>query len=156
MNVSLKCVVTFGCLGLLLLAGCGDVETSTDSRSANRSSKFAPIKPNGEVAVLRDGRNVDALPAEFIPLDYPGMPWRGDPAIGMSSDGAIYVALYARIFVSNDGGRQWESRPVDIDSFDPPVTGRANYDSFVVLRDGTLLWAYHAPEHETDVRRPQR
>ena len=151
MNVSLKCVVTFGCLGLLLLAGCGDVETSTDSRSANRSSKFAPIKPNGEVAVLRDGRKVDALPAEFIPLDYPGMPWRGDPAIGMSSDGAIYVALYARIFVSNDGGRQWESRPVDIDSFDPPVTGRANYDSFVVLRDGTLLWAYHAPEHETDV-----
>ena len=53
----------------------------------NRSSKFAPINPNGEVAVLRAGRKVDALPAEFIPLDYPGMPWRGDPAIGMSSDG---------------------------------------------------------------------
>ena len=142
--------VTFGCLGLLLLAGCGDLETSNDLRQVNRASEFAPMAPNGEVAVLRDGRKVDALPAEFIPLDYPGMPWRGDPAIGMSSDGTIYIALYARIFVSRNGGRQWESRRIDVESFDPPATERANYDSFVVLRDGTLLWAYHAPEHETD------
>ena len=147
---ALPCWVTFGCLGLFLLAGCGDVETSTDLRSLNPFSEFASIAPNGEVAVLRDGRKVNALPAEFIPLDYPDMPWRGDPAIGMSSDGTIYIALYAKIFVSRDGGRQWESRRIGVESFDPPATERANYDSFVVLRDGTLLWAFHAPEHGTD------
>ena len=32
----------------------------------------------------------------------------------------------------------------------PAYVRKANYDSFVVLRDGTLLWAYHSSEHETD------
>ena len=78
------------------------------------------------------------------------MPWRGDPGIGMSADGTIYIALYAKIFVSTDGGRTWEARRIDVGSLDPPTSERANYDSFVVLRDGTLLWAYHSSEHETD------
>ena len=88
--------------------------------------------------------------AEYIPLDYPDMPWRGDPAIGMSSDGTIYIALYPKIFASEDGGDTWEARRIDVESLEPPASERANYDSFVVLRDGTLLWAYHSPEHETD------
>ena len=36
----------------------------------------------GEIEVLRDDERVGALPAEYIPLDYPDMPWRGDPGIG--------------------------------------------------------------------------
>jgi hypothetical protein len=118
--------------------------------SAKVYSQYASLTPNGEIAVLQDERRVDTLPAEYIPLDYPDMPWRGDPAIGMSSDGTIYVALYAKIFLSKDGGHEWEPRQIDVEFFDLPASERANYDSFVVLRDGTLLWAYHSPELETD------
>ena len=134
-------------VAILLSGGCG-VDQSLESNSGVRS--FAPLSPNREIEVLRDGERVGALPAEYIPLDYPDMPWRGDPGIGMSSDGTIYIALYAKIFVSTDGGRTWEARLIDVGSLDPPTAERANYDSFVVLRDGTLLWAYHSSEHETD------
>ena len=134
-------------LVIALLGGCS-VDNSTERKRPGHSS--APLAPNGEIEVFLDGEKVDALPAEYIPLEYPDMPWRGDPAIGMSSDGTIYVALYAKIFVSTDGGRDWETRAIDVDSLDPPASERANYDSFVVLRDGTLLWAYHPPERETD------
>jgi hypothetical protein len=132
-----------------MFVSCRSGDTSTNAVSAN-PPQFVSITPNGEIAVLRDEQQVGSLPAEYIPLDYPDMPWRGDPAIGMSSDGTIYVALYAKIFVSKNGGREWESRQIDVESLAPPASERANYDSFVVLRDGTLLWAYHSPEHETD------
>ena len=137
-------------LGAVLYAACGSGETSTDVSGSELSAQFAPIASNGEIEVMRDDKRVGVLQAEYIPLDYPNMPWRGDPGIGMSSDGTIYIALYARIFASKDGGRTWEVRRIDVESLDPPASERANYDSFVVLRDGSLLWAYHLPEHETD------
>ena len=135
-------------LGVVLYAACGSNETSTDL--AGLSVQFAPITSNAEIEIMRDGKRMGALKAEYIPLDYPDMPWRGDPGIGMSSDGTIYIALYAKIFASTDGGRTWETRPIDVGSLDPPTSERANYNSFVVLRHGTLLWAYHSSEHETD------
>ena len=133
---------------LLLAFGCG---APAEPESQDRAGKGITVafQPNGEIRISRDGQVVGALPAEYVPLDYPEMPWRGDPAIGMSEDGAIYVALYARIFSSQDGGRSWESRTLDVESLDPPMKGE-NYDSFGVLGDGTLLWGYQATEPETD------
>ena len=71
-------------LGVVLYAACGSDETSTDL--AGLSVQVAPITSNTEIEIMRDGKRVGALKAEYIPLDYPDMPWRGDPAIGMSSD----------------------------------------------------------------------
>lgn len=142
--------VSFVCIGLVLLGGCDGAESFGDVGDSELSAQLAAIAPNGEIAVLRDEKQVAGLPAEYVPLDYGGMPWRGDPGIGMSADGTIYIALYSKLFVSKDGGHTWEDRRIDLESFDPPTSERANYDSFVVLRDGTLLWAYHSPEHETD------
>ena len=85
-----------------MFVSCRSGDTSTNAVSAN-PPQFVSITPNGEIAVLRDEQQVGSLPAEYIPLDYPDMPWRGDPAIGMSSDGTFYVALYAKIFVSKNG-----------------------------------------------------
>ena len=129
---------------LLLAFGCG---APAEPESQDRAGKGITVafQPNGEIRISRDGQVVGALPAEYVPLDYPEMPWRGDPAIGMSEDGAIY----ARIFSSQDGGRSWESRTLDVESLDPPMKGE-NYDSFGVLGDGTLLWGYQATEPETD------
>ena len=42
----------------------------------------------------------------------------------MTRDGRIYVALYARIFLSRDAGKTWESRPIDVESLDPTHAGR--------------------------------
>ena len=108
-----------------------------------------PFTPNGEIRITRDHQEIGTLPAEYIPLDYPDMPWRGDPGIGMTGDGSIYVSLYARVFLSRDGGKSWESRSIDVDSLDPPMRAK-NYDSFGVLQDGTLLWAYRADDPPTD------
>ena len=79
------------------------------------------------------------------------MPWRGDPGIGISDSGAIYIALYSKIFVSEDGGYTWESRSIDVSLLGNTGGQRVNYDSFVVLGDGTLLWAARDPEAETDI-----
>ena len=133
---------------LVLTFGCGTpAEPESQDRVEERPA--APFEPNGEIRISRDGQTVGTLPAEYVPLDYPDMPWRGDPAIGMSEDGIIYVALYARIFSSQDGGRSWETRTLDVESLDPPMKGE-NYDSFGVLRDGTLLWGYRATDPDTN------
>ena len=134
---------------LMLGFGCGppgDPGGGTNGEPAGS----APFTPNGEIRITRDHQEIGTLPAEYVPLDYPDMPWRGDPGIGMSRDGVIYVSLYARIFLSKDAGKTWESRPIDVDSLDPPMRVK-NYDSFGVLRDGTLLWAYRATDPPTDI-----
>ena len=140
-----------GCTFALLLIlgfGCGpspDPNNVTQGEPTPRQH----FTPNGEIRITRDNQEIGTLPAEYIPLDYPDMPWRGDPGIGMTRDGRIYVALYARIFLSGDAGKTWESRPIDVESLDPPMRVD-NYDSFGVLRDGTLLWAYRADDPPTD------
>lgn len=135
-------------LPLMLGLGCGP---SGDPAGVARDEPTppAPFTPNGEIRITRDHQEIGTLPAEYIPLDYPDMPWRGDPGIGMTGDGRIYVSLYARVFLSRDGGKTWESRSIDVDSLDPPMRAK-NYDSFGVLRDGTLLWAYRADDPPTD------
>jgi hypothetical protein len=99
------------------------------------------------IKVTRDGEAIGELPAEFIPLDYPDLSGRADPAIGLDSSGAIYVAIHTRVFTSKDGGRSWTSREVDVKSWDERLANRSDivaegYGSFGVLRDGTLLWSY--------------
>lgn len=93
------------------------------------------------IQVTRDGQVVGELPAERIPLDYPDMSWRADPAVGMDADGTIYAAIRMRVFASADGGETWNSREVNVPECcaGPDINV---YGSFGVLRDGTLLWTY--------------
>ena len=140
-----------GCSALLLVIlgpGCSP-SPSPSGVTQDEPTPPLPFTPNGEIRITRDHEEIGTLPAEYVPLDYPDMPWRGDPGIGMTGDGHIYVALYARVFLSRDGGKTWESRSIDVDSLDPPMRA-SNYDSFGVLRDGTLLWAYRADDPPTD------
>ncbi|MDE2926915.1 MAG: sialidase family protein [Acidobacteriota bacterium] len=133
---------------LMLSFGCSP-STRPAGETRDAPAPPAPFTPNGEIRITRDHQEIGTLPAEYIPLDYPDMPWRGDPGIGMTGDGRIYVSLYARVFLSRDAGKTWESRSIDVDSLDPPMRAK-NYDSFGVLRDGTLLWAYRADDPPTD------
>ena len=133
---------------LMLSFGCSP-STRPAVETRDEPAPPAPFTPNGEIRITRDHQEIGTLPAEYIPLDYPDMPWRGDPGIGMTGDGRIYVSLYARVFLSRDAGKTWESRSIDVDSLDPPMRAK-NYDSFGVLRDGTLLWAYRADDPPTD------
>lgn len=94
------------------------------------------------IRVTEEGRQVGELPAEHVPLDYPDLPWRADPAIGMTADGTIYAAIGMRVFASTDGGTTWTSRPVTCAACEDPLSNIQVYDSFGVLRDGILLWAY--------------
>ncbi len=98
------------------------------------------------INITVDDNVVGLIDGEFIPLDYPDMPMRADPAIGMDSHGTIYAVMHRRIFVSDDGGRSWSGLKVDIERMNPPpaivVADNFQYDSFGVLRDGTLLWGY--------------
>ena len=100
-----------------------------------------------DIDITVDDKVVGTVAGEFIPLDYADMPLRADPAIGMAGNGTIYAAIHERIFVSNDGGRTWSAIVVDIAQLNPPAVG--GYDSFGVLRDGTLLWAYSQPAAQT-------
>ena len=43
------------------------------------------------IAVIRYGQDVARLSAESVPLDYPDMPWRADPSVGMDAAGTIYA-----------------------------------------------------------------
>ena len=145
LTLGLVCILLWT---LILGSSCGP---SPDPNDVTQGEPTPPhhFTPNGEIRITRDNQEIETLPAEYIPLDYPDMPWRGDPGIGMTRDGRIYVALYARIFLSRDAGKTWESRPIDVESLDPPMRAK-NYDSFGVLRDGTLLWAYRADDPPTD------
>ncbi len=152
MNRRLRdCSMLWG-LFLLLLSACGSAQERAVPGAA--SGEVAPgLSPNGEIQVLREGEIVGTLPADFVPLDYPDMPWRGDPGIGASQDGTLYVALYRRIFYSSDGGRSWDFHLIPAEMIDPANRSSGphvrNYDSFLVLRDGTLLWAYQGSD-QTD------
>ncbi len=69
------------------------------------------------------------------------MSQRADPTIGITADGTIYATIHTRIFKSTDAGHTWSTIVVDPDVLQPPAG--YTYDSFGVLRDGTLLWGYH-------------
>lgn len=130
---------------LLLTSFCGTSQEGADTEPG--VGEIVSGRPSeGEIQVLRDGETIRTVPAEYVPLDYPEMPWRGDPGIGISQDGIIYVALYHRIFYSSDGGRSWGFHPIPTEILERPNNATPgsvdNYDSFLVLRDGTLLWAY--------------
>jgi len=99
------------------------------------------------IKVTRDGQAMGEIPCERIPLHYPNMSWRADPAIGMDARGNIYCAIRMRVFASSDGGISWKSREVDLRDAGTGLSSQAIssinvYDSFGVLRNGGLLWAY--------------
>ena len=95
------------------------------------------------IDVTADEHITGTVEGEYIALDYPGLPWRADVSAGMAANGTIYAAVYARIFSSANGGRDWSSAAIDARRLEPPLAAKdAGYDSFGVCRDGTLLWAY--------------
>ena len=94
------------------------------------------------IHVSVDGKLVNTIPGDYVPLDYPNMPWRGDPAIGISAKGEIYTSLYRRIYCSTDEGRTWSSTDTSRGLEMLDIGKAKGYTSFGVLRDGTLIWAF--------------
>ena len=111
-----------------------------------------------ELQITLDGRPVRTLEAEQVQVP----PGRGAP-IGMTADGTLYAALAIEgpglesvLLSSTDQGRSWAQQPLDWRQFADhtlaPDAPRAEFfknrwamrnDSFGVLRDGTLLWAFN-------------
>ena len=91
-----------------------------------------------------DGVEIGRLPAEDVPIDYPGMGWRADPATGAGSDGRLYTAVYGRLYTSVDRGRSWNGRLIEFDGFTAS-------SGFGVLPDDTLVLLYGMPPDERGV-----
>ena len=105
-----------------------------------RTGSNAFVSVRGE-----DNLEVGRLPAEEVPLDYPDMPWRADPATGRTSDGRLFSAMFERLFISDDEGRAWRPRPIRFDGF-------GGCSGFGVQTDDTLLLLYNTPASEQGVR----
>ena len=110
-----------------------------------------------EIKVTADGQFVRAVPAEFIPVPL----GRGSP-IGMTGDGTLYAAfategpgLESTLLRSVDGGRSWSEKRLNWSQFFNHTVGRDSLEfrfwenrwamrnqSFGVLKDGALLWAF--------------
>ena len=84
-------------------------------------------------------REIDTLSAENVRLEYPDMRWRADPVTGIDSAGRLYSAVYERLFVSDDDGRNWSWSPIEFDGF-------VAASGFGVLPDGTLLLLYRTSD----------
>ena len=82
-----------------------------------------------------DGREIDRIAAEHVPMEYPADAWRADPATALAPDGRLFAAASGRLYSSRDGGRSWEWRPISFD-------GMESVQGFGVLPDGTLLLLY--------------
>ena len=92
------------------------------AQSAKRKYTSAMTRTNSQsINITVDDNVVGLIDGEFIPLDYPDMPMRADPAIGMDSHGTIYAVMHRRIFVSDDDGRSWSGLTVDIEHLDDLV-----------------------------------
>ena len=92
-----------------------------------------------------DGREIDRIAAEHVPMEYPADAWRADPATGLAPDGRLFAAASGRLYSSGDGGLSWEWRPISFD-------GMESVGGFGVLPDGTLLLLYGTPRQENSVR----
>ena len=115
------------------------------------------LTETGEIKVTADGKFVRAISAEFVPV----LPGRGSP-IGMTDNGTLYAAfategpgLESILLRSTDGGRSWSEKQLDWWQFFDHTVGRDSLEfrfwdnrwamrnqSFGVLRDGALLWAF--------------
>ena len=100
--------------------------------------------PDSKKFVEEDEPPLELHPAERIPIEYSGAPWRIDPATGITSDGVIYSVAYGKIFESHDQGRSWSSRDINFEGFGCSADGGlANGASgFGILPDDTFLLLY--------------
>ena len=110
-----------------------------------------------QVEVTVDGKRVRSIPAESVAVPF----GRGAP-IGMTDDGTLYAAFHtegpaleSELLASADGGRTWSHKRLDWWQFSQRADSHDSLaflfwdnrwaitnDSFGVLRDGTLLWAF--------------
>ena len=110
------------------------------------------------IQVTRQGECVKTIPADSVPTPF----GRGAP-IGMTEDGVLHAGfstegpgLESVLLTSSDGGKSWSGKRLDwwqfFDHKLDPESFQASFfvnrrsmqgDAFGVLRDGTLLWAFH-------------
>ena len=87
----------------------------------------------------------------FKAIDSQVLPWEdplvggADPFIGLTRQGHVYAttASLPKLFRSNDEGRSWTARELDLD---PPQDKKGAIRSFGILADDTFLLAYGAGE----------
>lgn len=100
------------------------------------------------ISVERDGKIINTLECQRIPLNYPGLVDRCDVNMGRDSHGTIWAAITGtptntmeQLFSSKDGGRTWTSITMS-----PTLT--YEFVAFTVLKNDTLLLAIR-PEKNT-------
>lgn len=116
-----------------------------------------PALQETRIVVTVNGERVRTVPAQFVVVPF----GRGAP-IGRTQDGVLYAGfstegpgLESILLASSDEGRTWRQRRLDWWQFFDQTLARDSLrwlffdnrwalrsDSFGVLRDGTLLWAF--------------
>ncbi len=145
-----------------LATGIGGWLAATTGSSGWKSSRAAEfpsggIPQKGRIEVTVDGKGVRAVPAEFVEVPF----GRGAP-IGRTQDGTLYAGfstegpgLESVLLASSDEGRTWRQKRLDWWQFFDHTLARDSTrwlffdyrwvlrsDSFGILRDGALLWAF--------------
>ena len=112
---------------------------------------------SGEIRVTIDGQDVRTIPAEVVPVPF----GRGAP-IGRTENGTLYAGfstegpgLESVLLCSTDEGRSWSEKRLDWRQFLDHTAARDSMeflfwekrwamtsDSFGILKDGTLVWAF--------------
>lgn len=116
-----------------------------------------PAPKETRIAVTVNGKRVRTVPARFVQVPF----GRGAP-LGRTQDGVLYAGfstegpgLESILLSSSDEGRTWRQRRLDWWQFFDQTLARDSSrwlffdnrwalrsDSFGILRDGTLLWAF--------------
>ena len=145
-----------------LVTSLGGWFAATTSSGALKSSLAADspsgmVPRKGQIEVTIDGEKVRAVPARFVEVPF----GRGAP-IGRTQDGVLYAGfstegpgLESILLASSDEGRTWRQKRLDWWQFFDQTLARDSSrwlffdnrwalrsDSFGILRDGTLLWAF--------------
>lgn len=122
-----------------------------------QESLSGPAPRQTRIAVTVNGERIRTVPAQFVEVPF----GRGAP-MGRTRDGVLYAGfstegpgLESILLASGDEGRTWRQRRLDWWQFFDQALPRDSWpwlffdnrwalrsDSFGVLRDGTLLWAF--------------
>ena len=120
-------------------------------------SPSGPAPKKTQIAVTVNGERIRTVPAQFVVVPF----GRGAP-IGRTRDGVLYAGfstegpgLDSILLASSDEGRTWRQKRLDWWQFFDQTLARDSSrwlffdnrwalrsDSFGILRDGTLLWAF--------------
>ena len=113
-------------LSIVLLAGAV-VSGAAGQEGASKNED--ELKDSIEILDDRD-QKIGELPAERVYLpDFNNVPrQRGDAKLGVTKAGHVYVAMWKKLYWSQDEGRTWQERDLPVES-----------GGFGVLRDDTFI-----------------